>query len=126
MTFQSLQGNEAFSLVDGDMGVFSNGSTTPGVLLEFQGETSLLLRCEGIIGIPLQTKQGVGPSPRDEEGKPGLFLSCGGKLGVPVAWTGMLGTFRSCIRGVKYAFTFQEGTWFFSRETALEKGLISG
>ena len=55
---------------------------TPGVPLEFQAETGFLLRCDGNIRIPLQTKQGIGPSSRDEEGKPGLFLSCSGKLSV--------------------------------------------
>ena len=39
--------------------------------------------------------------------------------------TGISGTFLSCIKGVKYPFTFQEGNWGFSRDTALEKGLIS-
>ena len=33
--------------------------------------------------------------------------------------------FLSCIKGAKYPFVFQEGTWGFSRDTALEKGLIS-
>ena len=32
VTFQLLQGTEAFSQVVGDMGVFSNGGKTPGVL----------------------------------------------------------------------------------------------
>ena len=62
VTFESLQGNEALSPVDRDIGVFSNGGMTPGVPLEFQGETSLLLRCNRNVGIPLQTKQGIGPS----------------------------------------------------------------
>ena len=86
VTFQSSQGNEALSQVDGDIRVFSNSGTTHGVPLEFRGETGLLLMCDGNVGIPLQTKQGIGPSSRDEEGKPGLFLSCGGKLGVPLEW----------------------------------------
>ena len=73
--------------MDGDIGVFSNGGTTPGVPLQFQGETSLLLKCDGNIGIPLQIKQGNGPLSGNEEGKPGLFLSCGGKLGVPLEWS---------------------------------------
>ena len=85
VTFESLQGNEALSRVDGDIGVFSNGGTTTGVSLEFQGGTGLLM-CDGNVGIPLQTKQRNGPSSRDEEGKAGLFLSCGGKLGVPLEW----------------------------------------
>ena len=67
-----------------DIGVFSNCGSTPGVPLAFQGETGLLLRCNGKVGIPLQTKQGNGPSSRDEEGKTGLFLSFVGILGVPL------------------------------------------
>ena len=86
VTFESLQGNQALSRMDGDIGVFSNCGTTPGVPLEFQVETSLLLRCEGNVGIPLQTQQGHGPPSRDEEGKTGLFLRCGGKVGVPLKW----------------------------------------
>ena len=39
--------------------------------------------------------------------------------------TGILWTFLSCIKGVNYPFAFQEGMWGFSRDTALEKGLIS-
>ena len=86
VTFKSLHGYEALSRVDRDIGVFSNSSTTPGVRLEFRGETGLLLRCDGNIGIPLQRKQGIGPSSHDEDGKPGFFLSCGGKLSVPLKW----------------------------------------
>ena len=33
--------------------------------------------------------------------------------------------FLSCIKGVKYTFAFQEGTWYSSLDTTLEKGLIS-
>ena len=72
--------------MNGDIGIFSNCGMTPGVPLVFQVETSLLLRCERNVGIPLQTKQGQGPSSRDEEGKTGLFLRCGKKLGVPLEW----------------------------------------
>ena len=84
MTFASFQVNEAISRVDEDIGEFSIGGTTPGVPLEFQGETGVLLRCDGNVRIPLQTKQGNGPSSRDEEGKTGLFLSFVGILGVPL------------------------------------------
>ena len=61
VTFELFQGNEALSLVDGDIGVFLNCGTTPGVPLEFQGETSLLLMCDRNFEIPLQMKQGNGP-----------------------------------------------------------------
>ena len=39
--------------------------------------------------------------------------------------TSISGTFLSCIKGVESPFAFQEGTWDFSPEPALEKGLIS-
>ena len=39
--------------------------------------------------------------------------------------TGMSGNLLSCIKGVKYLFEFQEGTWDFSRDAVLVKGLIS-
>ena len=58
----------------------------PRVPLQFQVETGLLLRGNGDIGIPFQTKQGNRPSSRVEEGKTGLFLSCGGKLSIPLEW----------------------------------------
>ena len=82
VTFESLQGKEALSRGNRDIRVFLNSGRTPGFRLEFQGETGLLLKCDGNIGIPLQMKQGIGPSSRDEEGKLGLFLSCGGKIAV--------------------------------------------
>ena len=74
VTFESLQGKEALSRGNRDIRVFLNSGRTPGFRLEFQGETGLLLKCDGNIGIPLQMKQGIGPSSRDEEGKLGLFL----------------------------------------------------
>ena len=43
--------------MDGGIGVFPNGGTTPPEALEFQGEPGLLL-CDGKVGIPLLTKQG--------------------------------------------------------------------
>ena len=58
------------------------------------GETDLLLRCEGKVGIPLESKQGNLPSSRDElantasshvvAGYSGFFLSYGEYLGEPL------------------------------------------
>ena len=101
--------------MDGDIRVFSNGGTTPGVPLEFQGETGLLLRCDQNVGIPLQMKQGNGPSSRDEEGKLGLFLSCGGKFSVLLEWRRICrGNFLRCLKCVKYPLEAQEGRRDFS------------
>ena len=44
------------------------------------------MSCHKNVGILFPTKQGIGPSSPDEEGKIGLFLSCGGTLGVPLEW----------------------------------------
>ena len=46
----------------GEIGIFSNRGTTPGDALEFQGETGLLLRGNGRVGIPFPKKQGNRPS----------------------------------------------------------------
>ena len=54
-----------------------------------------------------------------------LFLSCGENFSVSHVGKGISGTFLSCLNGVKYPFVFPEGTWGFSGDTALEKGLIS-
>ena len=66
-----LQGNEALSPVDGDIGVFSNGGMTPRVRLEFQVETGLLLMCNRNIAIPLQTKQVIDPHLKMRRGNQG-------------------------------------------------------
>ena len=58
-------------------------------------------------------------------GEKGLRLSCSGKLGVPPEGEGMSGNFLSCIKSVKYRFKFQEGTWDFSTDAAVGKGIIS-
>ena len=71
VTFELLQGNEALSRVYGYIGVCPNGGMTPEVPLEFQCETGFLLRCDGNVGIPFQTKQENRPSSRDEEGQRG-------------------------------------------------------
>ena len=54
----------------------------------------------------------------------GLFLSCGGKLLFLSSADGMSGNLLSCVKGVTYSFEAQEGRWDFSRDAAVEKGLI--
>ena len=112
--------------MDWKFGVFSNCGTTSGNALEFQGETGLLLRGHSNFGIPFPMKQRNRHSYRVEEDKKGALLElwcetqCSSHVG-----TGILGTFLSCIKGVKYPFSFQELTWDFFGDTALEKGLNS-
>ena len=99
---------------------------TPGDALEFQGETSLLLRADGNVGISFPTKQGNQSSSQLEERENTALLELWRETqGSSLVETGISGTFLSCIKGVKYLFAFQEGTWGFSQDIALEKSLVS-
>ena len=44
--------------MDGEVGVFWNVARPKRLPLEFLCETGLLLRCDGKVGIPFQTKKG--------------------------------------------------------------------
>ena len=69
--FESVQGHQALSQVDGEIGVFGIVARPTRVPLEFHCETGLLLRGNRNVGIPFQRKQGNRPSSRDEEGQRG-------------------------------------------------------
>ena len=93
--------------------------------LEFQCETRLLLRCNGRVRILFHPKKGNRPSCIDQEGRRGSDLVVPGNLVFLWSETSMSGIFLSFIKGVKYHFEFQEGTWDFSREGVVGKGLLS-
>ena len=59
------------SRADGEIGVFRNVAPPTRLRLEFLRETGLILRFDGKVGIPFQTKQGNRPSGRDQEGRRG-------------------------------------------------------
>ena len=69
VTLESLQGNEALFRVDGDIGVFSNGVPDTRVPIEFQGETSLLLKCDGNAGFLCRRSRGMDPHLEMRRGK---------------------------------------------------------
>ena len=96
--------------MDGENGVFRNVARPTRLPLEFQCETGLLLRCNGKVGIPFQTKQGNRPSCRDQEGKRGSDYVVPGNLVFLSSETRMAGKFLDYIKCVKYRFDFQEGT----------------
>ena len=96
------------------MGVFRKAARLMRLPLKFQGETGLLLRCDGNVGFPFQKKQGNRPSCRDQEGRRGSDEVVPGTSVFLSSETGMLGNFLGCIKVVKYRFEFQEGTWDFS------------
>ena len=82
--------------------------------------------CDRNVGIPFSTKDGNRPSSRFEEGEYGALLDLGHETRCSsLVGTSISGTFQSCIKDVKNPFTFQVGMWDFSRDPALEKGLIS-
>ena len=72
VSFESVQGHQALSQVDGEIGAFGVVVRPTRVSVEFQCETGLLLWSNGNVGIPFQTKQGNRRSSRDEEGQRGL------------------------------------------------------
>ena len=111
--------------MDGEIVVFQNVAPRTRLSLEFQSETTLLLRCDGKVGIPFQTKQGNHPSCQYQEGRRGSDYVVKGNSVFLSSETGMSGNVFSCIKDVKYRFEFQEGTWHFSREAAVGKCLIS-
>ena len=96
--------------MDREIGVFRNVARTTRLPLEFHCETGLLLRCDGKVRIPFQTKQGNRPSCRDQEGRRGSNETVPGNSVFLSSETGMSGNFLIFIKGVKYHFEFQGGT----------------
>ena len=88
--------------------------TTHVTGLEFPRETGLILRCAGTIGNPFQTKQGNRPSFQDQEERRGSDEVVPGTSVFPLSETGKSGNFSGCIKGAKYRFILQDGTWDFS------------
>ena len=102
------------SRVDREIWVFLNVAPPTRLRLEFLHETSLILRCDGKVGIPFQKKQGNRPSCRDQEGKRGSDEVVPGTLVFLWNETGMSGNFLGHIKSVKYLFELQDGPWDFS------------
>ena len=99
------------SRADQEIGVFRNVAPPTRLRLEFLRETGLILSCNGKVRIPFQTKQGNRPSCRDQEGRRGSEEVVPGTSVFPLSETGMLGDFWGRIKGAKYCFAFQDGTW---------------
>ena len=102
------------SRADREIGVFGNVAPPMTLRLEFFHETGLILRCDGKAGIPFQTKQGNRPSCRDQERRRGSDEVVPGTSVFFSSETGMLGNFLGHIKGAKYLFELQDGTWDFS------------
>ena len=70
------------------------------------GETGLLLRCQGKVGIPLWSKQGIWGSSGDEVRNMGSSRVVAGNSGFLSSGDWYLGEPVSCIKGVKPPFEF--------------------
>ena len=82
--------------------------------LEFPRETGLILRCAGKAWNPLQTEKGNRLSCRDQERRRGSDEVVPGTSVFPLSESGMSRNFCGRIKGAKYRFAFQDGTWDFS------------
>ena len=99
---------------DREIGVFQHVAPPTRLSLEFPRETGLILRCEGKVGIPFQTKQGNRTSCRDQEGRRGSDNLVPGTSVFTSSETDILGNFWGRIKAVKYRFELQDRTWDFS------------
>ena len=84
--------------------VFRNVAPPTTLCLEFLRETGLILRCDGKVGIPFQTNQGIRHSCQDQEGRSGSDEVVLGTSVFLSSQTGMSGNFLGRIKGVKYHF----------------------
>ena len=96
------------------IGVFRHVAPPTRLRLELPRETGIILRCAVKVGKPLQTKQGNRPSCRDQEGRRRSKEMVLGTSVFPSSETGMLGNFWGRIKGAKYCFALQDGTWDYS------------
>ena len=72
------------SRADREIGVLRNVAPPTRPRLKFLLESGLILRCDGKVGNPFQTKQGNRPSCPDQEGKGGSEDVVHGNFGVPL------------------------------------------
>ena len=85
--------------------------------LEFPPETGLILRCSRKAGNPFQTTQGTRLSCRDQEGRRGSDEVVPGPSVFPSREPSVSGNFCGRIKGVKYRFALNDGTWDFPGDT---------
>src|SRR5574337_300371 len=69
---------------DREIGVLRNVEPPTRPRLECLRETGLILRCDRKVGNPFQTKQGIRPSCRDQEGRRGSEEVLPENFGVPL------------------------------------------
>ena len=92
--------------------------------LEFPRETSIILSCAGKAENTFHTKTGNRLSCRDQEGRWGSDEVVPGPSVFHSREPGVSGNFRGRIKGAKYRFPLQDGTWDFPGDAVAGKGLI--
>ena len=112
------------SSADREIGVFQHVAPPTRLRLEFSHETGLILRFAGKSGNPFQTTQGNRPSCRHQEGRRGSAEAVLGTSMFSSSETGVSGKFGGRIKGAKYRFTLQDGTWDFPGDAIADRGLI--
>ena len=107
-------GFEILSRADREIWVFQNVAPPTRLRLEFLCETDLIQKYDEKVGKPFQTKQGNRPSFRHQEGRRGSDEVVPGTSVFPSSATHMSGSFWGSIKGAKYHFALQDGTWDYS------------
>ena len=102
------------SRADREIGVVRHVAPPTRLRLELARETGLILRWAGKVGNPLQTEQWSRPSFRDQERRRGSDEVLPGTSVFPLSESGMSRNFWGRIKGAKYRFALQDGTWDFS------------
>ena len=85
VSYESVQGHQASSRVDGEIGVFGIVPRPTRFPFEFQCETSLLFRCHRNSGFLSRQSRGIDSHFEMRRGK-GAQIECARKLGVPLEW----------------------------------------
>ena len=102
------------SRADWEIGVVRHVAPPTRLRLDLPRETGLILRCARKVRNPLQTEQWSRPSFRDQERRRGSDEVVPETSVFPSSETGMSWNFWGRIKGAKYHFALQDGTWDFS------------
>ena len=102
------------SRADREIGVFRNVAPPRRLCLECLRETGLIVRCDGKVRNPFQTKQRNRPSCPDQEGRRGSDEVVLGTSVFLSSETSVSGNFLCRIKGAKSHFDLQDETWDFS------------
>ena len=102
--FEEVCGHRVLIKRDREIGVLRNVEPPMRPRLECRRETGLILRCDRKVGNPFQTKQGIRPSCRDQEGRRGSEEVVPENLGVPLQGAREAGELGGAHQGCQVPF----------------------